>query len=202
MSRFTMAHAVALVGTTAVLAVGTVHLASAEDDAPAPQASSPASSPADKPDTPADKPSKPAGGSLGLLGGSLDADKLSDQIGKLPQNLREDLADALVASDADRAKLIEDIVAGAKSGEYGDEIKGHLDRAEKFRENFGKKAKERWDAMPQALKDDLEALKGLDRDARKNAWAKIRENAAAGQYGDDYKDLADRFPLRHKNQDL
>ncbi len=173
---------IALVGATAILAGGSVLVAASafgEDEPSEPTPSAPA------------KHGHRAGPAM-LLG--FDADALSKRIGDLPPALREDLAQVLTTDDeTQRATLIEAMKDKAAAGDYGAEVKKLVDRAGQAGQRWRDHAKGAWADLPQALKDDLVALRDLDHDERKAALAKIIEGAKAGEYGDDITQKADRL---------
>ena len=139
---------------------------------------------------------KPGAGahSFGQFGGQgLNAEALAAQIDKMPEAMRTDIAEVLTAPKAERAKLIEAVIAKAKSGGYGEELKNQIVQGEKKSREFGKRAKKEWDELPDALKNDLKAVRELDKDQRADAMRKIAEDAKAGKYGEDVKKKFEKF---------
>ncbi|HPU14091.1 MAG TPA: hypothetical protein PLQ19_09890 [Aeromicrobium sp.] len=178
---------VAVIGATVVFAAGSVLVASTAfgEDAPT------------KPAPTAKQPSKGMHGfGAGMMFG-LDPEALSTQVGKLPKELRVDLAEVLTTEDeAARAKLIEQIKTKAEAGKYGKQIQQQVTRAKEFGKRMDSKrsdAKSFWADAPKALKDDLAALRELPKAERKAAFEKIAAKAKAGDYGDEVKKKFEQF---------
>lgn len=184
MKRFKLIPVVATAAVGLVLAGGVAVMAQPSDKKPETTQVEKAKPQGD------DAKSKRAPGAHGFGGGlgvSADPEQLAAMIDKMPEAMRADVAEVLTADKADRAKLIEAIIAKAKSGEYGDDLAKQIAQGEKMSKQFGQKAKKQWDDLPDSLKKDLEAAKGLDRDKRGEAMKKIMEDAKAGKYGEDVK---------------
>ena len=183
---------VAVIGATAILATGSVLVASTafgEDEQP-------------KPVPTAKHPGKGMHGfGAGMMFG-LDPDAPSAQVGKLPKELRADLAEVLTTEDVKaRAELITEIKTKAEAGAYGEQIKQQLSRAKEFSKRIESKrsdAKGFWANAPKALKDDLSALRDLPKAERKAAFEKIIKKAKAGGYGDEVKKQVEQFGKRPK----
>lgn len=190
MNKPTLVQSIAVIGSVVILTGGSLLVAgsaSGEDTA--------------TPSKPVPTEPKPRGHGGFVAGGVLgwDAEALSKQVGGLPQALRSDLAEILTTEDeAARTKLIEAVKKKAESGGYGEALRKQIEQAQKFRQGLGRKAlgkkgdskdrvKSSWADLPQAFKDDVAALKKLDRAERRDAWRKIAEDARAGKYGDDVK---------------
>ncbi len=133
---------------------------------------------------------KDFGGGLGL---GANPEHLAAMIDQMPEAMRTDLANVLVAKSDERTKLIEAMIAKAKSGGYGEEIAKQVAQGEDMARSFGDKAKKRWDDMPAELKEDLAAARKLKGNERREAMEKVIGDARAGKYGDDVKNSFDRF---------
>ncbi len=183
---------VAIIGASAVLAGGSVLVATTAFGEGQPAQPAPT----------AEYPQRGKHGFGASMLGGLDPEFLSAQVGKLPKELRADLADVLTTDDEKaRAELITQIKAKAESGGYGDKIKQHLGRTKDFGKRFDAnrpKHKGFWADAPKALKDDLAALRELPRDERKAAFDKIVAKAKAGKYGDEVKQKFEKFGQRHQ----
>lgn len=192
MKRFKLVPVVATAAVGLVLAGGVAVMAQPSDKEPEAsqvEAEKPAVEATPKAEV---KKRTPGAHSLGGLGMGADPEQLSAMIDRMPEAMRADVAEVLTADKADRTKLIEAIIAKAKSGGYGEELAKQITQGEKMAKQFGDKAKKQWDEMPDALKKDLEAARGLDREKRGEAMKKIMEDAKAGKYGDDVKKKFER----------
>ena len=194
MKRFKLIPVVAASALGLILVGGVAVMADPSDSSSTAQVSKETPAPKAKDDAKKDRARTPGIAGLGGPAGfSQDPGQLAALIDKLPEAMRTDLAEVLTAPKAERAKLIEDMIAKAKAGDYGEDVAKQLNQAEKLSKQFGEKAKKQWSDMPPALKKDLEELRGLDREKRADAMKKIAEDAKAGKYGDDVKKQYENF---------
>jgi hypothetical protein len=128
---------------------------------------------------------------------------------RLPEDLREDL-EALRDLDPDeRADELDAIRQRALDGEYGDRAQERADQLSgqfdgRFEGRFGgrfdgalrDRVEARLDGLPEALREDLLAVRELPVEDRRGAVEKIHEDALAGSYGDEVQDRAETLGER------
>lgn len=101
--------------------------------------------------------------------------------GWLPMELRADLRQLRTMEPRQRGEAAERIWRDALAGEYGARVQ--------FR---AVEAQQRFQTLPEELRDDLKQLRGLEGDALRDARQEIRDKALDGEYGAEVEHWAER----------
>lgn len=104
----------------------------------------------------------------------------------LPASLQSDLKDLRALPQGERAQAAKDIRQGALDGKYGPGVQRHAERVQG-------RAFVVWGDLPQALQDDLKAVKAAAPADRPALAKAIGEKAIAGGYGEKVQDAAKRI---------
>jgi len=104
----------------------------------------------------------------------------------LPANLQSDLKNLRSLPQGERAGAAKDIRQGALDGKYGAGVQRHAERVHG-------RAFAVWGDLPQALQDDLKAVKSAAPADRPALAKEIGEKAIAGGYGDKVQTAAEKI---------
>ena len=149
----------------------------------------------------------PSAASAATFATATEPDAVTDEVdcrplgSRLPEALREDL-EALRDLDPDeRADELDAIRQRALDGEYGDRAQERADQLSgqfdgRFDGALRDRVETRLDGLPEALREDLLAVRELPVEDRRGAVEKIHEDALAGSYGDEVQDRAETLGER------
>lgn len=104
----------------------------------------------------------------------------------LPASLQSDLKNLKSLPEGQRAAAAKDIRQGAIAGKYGPGVQRHAERVHG-------RAFAVWGDLPQALRDDLKAVKAAAPADRPALAKAIGEKAISGGYGEKVQDAAKRI---------
>lgn len=101
--------------------------------------------------------------------------------GWLPQDLRADLRQLRTLDLEQRREAADRIWQEALAGEYGARVQLRAEEAQ-----------QRFQTLPEELRDDLKEARGLEGDELRDARQEIRDKALDGEYGDQVERWAER----------
>lgn len=110
---------------------------------------------------------------------------------RLPDDLRRDLGRVLRLPPEQRAAAAREVRLDALDGDYGPRVRSWV-------EGRSARVREVWSRLPEALRADLEEVRALPAEERRDALAGVRDEALAGAYGPDVQRLAQRLQERRE----